>query len=118
MIGTTQGRRSASSPIAKTIEQKLSAICNVEIGNGDGEPVVVAQWVRRLDASSATSPQFNPMTTAAAVLHAKLRGEIARLQLGGRDLLLTVHPLNAISERRVGWQAELRYKHVLDQLQS
>lgn len=116
--GTTQGRRSASNPIAKSIERKLASTYKVEIGDGEGDPVATAQWVRRLDEAGVTSPHFNPMTTAAAVLHAKLRAEADRLCLGDRELLLKVHPLNAISKRRVGWQAELRYKHDLRRLES
>ena len=118
VIGTTQGRKSASSPIANTILKKLSSVCQIESGQGDGDPLFTAQWVRRLDPSGTTSLHFNPMSTAASVLHVKLLKEIERIQPGDRELLLTVTPLNGISVRRVGWQAELRYKHDTPRLDS
>jgi hypothetical protein len=106
MLSTTQGRRSVTSVIAKLVRDWLTwREYDVKIAWDEAphEDDFRASWTLDMSGPNAIQPEFAFLDVAAHVLFKKL---ISVAPVGG--YLLMVRPVNAISDRRVGWIATLR----------
>lgn len=115
---TTQGRRSALKPIAKLMLGRLQRHLAVDVSDEqpNQSPIASATWVSRLDEAGHLNPNFNFIHAASAVLSNKLRKRVGELGVQGRKLLLTVSTIDSVSERRVGWKADLFFEIEAPQL--
>ena len=106
LLSTTQGRRSVTSVIAKLVHEWLtwreySVVLGSDDEHQDGD--VRVSWTLDMSGPNAIQPEFAFLDVAAHVLFKKL---ISYAPVGRYTLF--VRPINAVSERRVGWSATLR----------
>jgi len=105
-LATTQGRRSSLSPIQSFLLRELFAE-GLTVTLGTGELLVAShEWVIRLDGPQATQVGFSPAAVARAVLSKQLLQKLP-VECRSEPLLLSVQTVDNISQRLVGWSAQL-----------
>ena len=106
-LTSTQGRRTAVPVISSLILDTLHEEGYTALRTGKGKDALTeAEWCVQIDGGQGErNPNFNFIDVAARSLAAKLRnglvGKAGRLT----HLKLCVAPVNAVTERRVGWRA-------------
>jgi len=108
-LTSTQGRRSTAPVIAQMVLDALvPAVGSVALSEKqDREPTIDVEWAMQIDGGvTERNPNFNFIDTAARSLVIKLQRELKDQEPSG-SYELAVVPINAISERRVGWRALL-----------
>lgn len=111
-LTSTQGRRSAAPVIEQLIRAALTPMIVGSTLSVDrpprDEPLVEVEWAMQIDGGvNERNPNFNFIDTAARALTNKLWRGIKDQADEGRSYVLSVRPVNEISDRRVGWTATL-----------
>lgn len=110
-ITTTQGRRSALSGLRSLVRGHLRReglriqIAESDRFTGRADVGIHAEWVQSISDPGAISANFSPVTVAAGSLSRQLAQGLQDRELS--DLEIELAPVNAISERQVGWQARV-----------
>lgn len=108
---TTQGRRSALSPLEKAVKKAL-AVKGVELEDvrqgsfDDPETLVSAAWTMKLGHEGSTQPNFSYLGTAAQSLANHLAEAVDKHGLPDNPVL-QLATVDAIAERVVGWKARI-----------
>lgn len=113
-LTSTQGRRSAVPVISGMILDALHAhgFAGLRLVAEEGETVFAdVEWTVMIDGGQTErNPNFSFIDTASRSLTAKLKKQLSGEASRYTSMFLLVTPVNAISERRVGWQARLYEK--------
>lgn len=105
-LSSTQGRRSALTPIESLVLSKLKGEgLDVQVGPC-GEVLCSHEWTSHISGEKEIQPRFSFMDCAASVLAAHLGKELPE-QHRSESLVLEVSTVDEISDRQVGWSAAL-----------
>ena len=104
-IATTQGRLAGVFSIRPVVLKNLKdAGLRVRLGKGASKVLASYQWTMNLDGVSEMQSKFNPIEVAIRVLT-----KVMLIHLRGceDDLILEVTSVDNISDRDVGWKAQV-----------
>ena len=109
-LTSRQGRLSVVPVIADLVSLALlPTVQGMEIvGDSKGTLFIETEWGMQIDGGiNERNPNFNYVDTAARSLTNKLLRELKEREACDAKYELVVTPINAITERRVGWRAAL-----------
>lgn len=107
---TTQGRRSALTPLEKAVKNALADKgVEIDVQKGsfeDPETLVSAAWTMPLGHEGSTQPNFSYLATAARSLANHLAKAVEEHGMPDNPVL-QLATVDAIAERVVGWKARI-----------